>query len=413
MDAHLEPTPTLSAAQPRSAPARPDAARGARLVTPDALRGIAVVLMVCWHAASGWLALEHRTGTAWNVARVIGGLAAPIFLLVAGATVAIGATRGRSIADVVRRGAEVVVFGLALRLFLWAVDSRAAAKLESWSVICAGVLAFGLAIFGLRARRSWALAIAALVAAAYVWLAIDLAGPATRRLFNFDVLHAIGVSTILVAIALRTLRASKLANVSWVVLGLAAVVLAAITPSLGAALASPWLAWLARPDDLRPFAAFPLLPWSTYAFFGAAAVLAPRPKQGIVLLAAAVGAAFVSFEGGFLWTQGLLGELPWLRPIARLVFHAACTLVLALAVSSLRRGVHTLVVAGQLSLAIYCAHLEFAFGLAARPIVRSLDPVECALGASALVAACLLAAHAYTFARARLRSRARRATQEA
>ncbi|HEY8429593.1 MAG TPA: hypothetical protein VIL20_14515, partial [Sandaracinaceae bacterium] len=42
-----------------------------RVAVLDLVRGVAVIVMVAWHATDGWLAPEHREGPAWSLARVV------------------------------------------------------------------------------------------------------------------------------------------------------------------------------------------------------------------------------------------------------------------------------------------------------------------------------------------------------
>ena len=55
-----------------------------RLEFVDVARGLAVVLMIWMHTADGWLLPSLRSGQIWALIRAIGGMAAPMFLLLAG-----------------------------------------------------------------------------------------------------------------------------------------------------------------------------------------------------------------------------------------------------------------------------------------------------------------------------------------
>src|SRR5688572_5748168 len=68
----------------------------ARLPFIDWVRGFAVVAMVLWHTADGWLTPGLRDGQGWALLRFVGGLAAPTFLFLAGAGAALAT---REIAD--------------------------------------------------------------------------------------------------------------------------------------------------------------------------------------------------------------------------------------------------------------------------------------------------------------------------
>ena len=85
----------------------------------DWARGIAVLLMVQAHTFDAWTAPAVRAGAAFREATILGGFAAPLFLLLAGLGTSLSserrlrATGGRSAAveAACRRGAEI--FGLA------------------------------------------------------------------------------------------------------------------------------------------------------------------------------------------------------------------------------------------------------------------------------------------------------------
>ena len=53
----------------------------------DWLRGLAVVIMMEWHAVDAWAAADARTTEGFRVAALIGGWAAPLFLFLAGVAV--------------------------------------------------------------------------------------------------------------------------------------------------------------------------------------------------------------------------------------------------------------------------------------------------------------------------------------
>mgnify|MGYP001978238990 CR=1 FL=1 len=86
-----------------------------RLAPVDVLRALAVIAMVTWHTADGWLAPEFRSGTGWTALVTIGGLAAPLFVWLAGASVAIqygSATPGHGSSlhrQIALRGAQLLV----------------------------------------------------------------------------------------------------------------------------------------------------------------------------------------------------------------------------------------------------------------------------------------------------------------
>lgn len=111
-----------------------------RLVYLDMLRGIAILLMVVDHAYDWWLDEAGQSSTLGSVHRVLGALAAPLFLALVGMGLALSVQRseraGRARHAVARRllqrGGELILWGYALNLLvfytgqnpadIWAVD---------------------------------------------------------------------------------------------------------------------------------------------------------------------------------------------------------------------------------------------------------------------------------------------------
>ena len=76
------------------------AVRPSRRAYLDWLRGIAVVCMIEWHVLDAWTVTAGRDRPIWIVLQVIGGMAAPLFLFLAGLAVPFAIDSHR------RRGAE-------------------------------------------------------------------------------------------------------------------------------------------------------------------------------------------------------------------------------------------------------------------------------------------------------------------
>ncbi|HJL15881.1 MAG TPA: heparan-alpha-glucosaminide N-acetyltransferase domain-containing protein, partial [Sandaracinaceae bacterium LLY-WYZ-13_1] len=130
----------------------PSPSKPPRVEALDALRGIAVLLMVLWHATDAWLADGHRQGIGWDATRVAGGLAAPLFLTAAGFAVGLRIARGAPLGALLRRGAQLIVLGGLLRLQIWIVDAGALLEPRSWPAALAGLSAAALALLALRRR---------------------------------------------------------------------------------------------------------------------------------------------------------------------------------------------------------------------------------------------------------------------
>lgn len=95
----------------------------------DWLRGVAVLFMIEWHVVDAWMTDAARQGVAFTLLALIGGLAAPLFLFLAGVAIPFAAAshmrKGRSFQEaawaVQKRGWQVVLIAHVFRSqsFLW------------------------------------------------------------------------------------------------------------------------------------------------------------------------------------------------------------------------------------------------------------------------------------------------------
>ena len=218
------------------------------------MRGLACVLMFQTHCYDSWLGSEARNGEWIKDSQRLGTLPAPLFLFLAGVSLALvtgklvrkGGTPGAVTRSMVKRGAEIVGFGLLFRLQEYLI---------SWG---------------------WA-----------PW----------TDLFRVDVLNVIGLSMILMALlcglVLRTSagRCSRRNGLSacrhagsmpvkaTVIAALAVVVLIALlTPLLYTSWRPTWLPWEIESyiDGCHNLGApqpwlFCIFPWTGFAFAGLAA----------------------------------------------------------------------------------------------------------------------------------------------
>src|SRR5262245_31635841 len=77
----------------------------------DWVRGIAVLLMILWHAIDSWTVLDHRDTAAFVTVAFLGGWAAPLFVFLAGVSVPLaGGARMRR--------------GLSRRAAAWTIQKR-------------------------------------------------------------------------------------------------------------------------------------------------------------------------------------------------------------------------------------------------------------------------------------------------
>jgi uncharacterized membrane protein len=305
----------------------------------DWLRGIAVLIMIEGHTRDSWTRLADRDRDAYQWLNILSGFGAPIFLFLAGISLALAA------GSRLRRGAsESEVGALAVRR---------------------GVMIFGLAF--LFRLQSW----------------IVSGGRFPESLLKVDILNVMGVSMVAAALLWRLGRNPPARAAIFVA---AAVAIAMVTPVIRA---SSSLAGL--PDSIESYmqpvpgrASFTLLPWSAFLIAGAAvgmwldaARAAARERYvNVALLAMGLGIGIGSYAASFLpplypavdfWTTSpaffflRLGILLAVVPIAY-----GLNLVI--------RG-RRLEEFGRASLFVYWIHVELVYGILSTPLHRRL-PLE-------------------------------------
>jgi uncharacterized membrane protein len=353
-----------------------------RLEVVDAVRGLAVVFMIQWHTAEGWVREPERSGSAFWVSQIVGGMAAPFFFLLAGLGAGMSeklpASR-KALGAAVRRGLGIVVAGYGLRTYAWAVDHSALVDPAQAPVCVLFAVALGLLWVGLeRPDSRWVGAGALLAALAIVFMSTP------RLALGLDVLHGIGVALVIVACVLAS--SSRLSDrVRPIVTLTFAIVVALTAPHLVAMRPPPgpvamW-DWVAR-FDVSPDASgarFPIVPWLGHALVGATLGRALRgrgPHGGVLGLPIATSplvvtlvatlVAVTTFEAGPIATI-VLRHAEWARGVDRIVFYASTATALAGLVawraSPSGRIERTLTLLGRHSLVIYAVHLEIAYGL--------------------------------------------------
>jgi uncharacterized membrane protein len=422
---------------PRKAPKAP------RVRTIDALRGIAILAMIEWHCADAWIVPGERDTTAFGVAQRVGGLAAPIFLALAGTSVALAAPAvldARWMIGSIRRGLRIVLAGYALNLFAWVVDRHAWVDVANLPAIASATVGIALLAVatgdevrgGTRARVAigsiGGLAIAAL---SFFFLEMTTRNGAAS-LAKVDVLQGIGAALVVITIAVRTLAPLGLAARSRVlaVVAIAWSMCAVAMVGVPQSALPNWIAdWIARaaPWPATTSAAFPLFPWCGYTLFGAAFGFAMRcdPKPlahpwalpwvransllflgGIVIFALAFDESPIA--------RRIVGRAPHLFSTFRLFMNTGAMLVFASIVSAIGsrapRSLSWLDQVGRHSLLVYCVHLELAFGLLGSPFHRSLGWGGWTVGVALLTVAMIGLARARDEIDARRRSRSRPAS---
>lgn len=324
----------------------------------DWLRGLAVVVMIWAHTLDAWTVAAEKTSRRYWYVMLISGMAAPLFLFLAGMSVSLasgsnlrrGLTPRDAARPMVRRG--FVIWGLAL-LF------RVQAFLLSPGATLYGILKVDiLNVMG-----------PAISGAAATW---GLASRFTTRL------SALIAGALILAFTTPLVRAST---------------------SL-AALPDP-LEWYLRPWPGRT--TFTLFPWAGFVFAGAAAGLivdrvrsAPVERRmnlgfaaaGLAIGVASLGASFLPspYPESKFWTSSpsffflRVGVLVAAIPIAYL-WGLRPT---AVRFSPLRQF-------GRTSLFVYWIHVELVYGILSYPLHHEL-PLEWSLVAFAIFTGLMLAA---------------------
>lgn len=385
-----------------------------RLLFVDTLRGLAVLFMIQLHTSHGWLRPDVRSGTVWSMAQFFGGLAAPSFLFLAGAS--LGLQWGRADASGrpfrpekhIARGLQLVIMGYALRLQMWVIDGGAYSRTSSYLPIVALASAYAIAHYAAgklasaprRAAASGMLA-GALWFGGLLWVHV-YEPMRVRGLVRVDVLQCIGGSLVL--LNLLAARSSKRVPRPALLLGLAVLAglaTAWLRPFVPGALPEALAGYIAQwpSEDSKPvLALFPLLPWVGFACVGAVCGLgwsraSDRASLELQLVATVTLGAFIALLTSESWAPAyaFVHRHPSLGPLLRLGYKVGLVCVMmgiALALSRAKPAVLAPVQTfGRTSLLVYWVHLEFAFGVVAKPIVRRLDLPGWALGTALLMVA--------------------------
>jgi uncharacterized membrane protein len=316
----------------------------------DWLRGAAVVLMIQGHAVDSWTRLEDKSEAAYQWISLTWGIAAPLFLFLAGVSLVLAA-------------------GARLRQGRTHEEAAALARRR-------GLQIFGLAfLFRLQA-----------------WLISG--GAAYTTLLKVDILNVMGLAMLAGAMLWGLGRGPRSRAL---LLGGAAVVVAMLTPIVRA---SPLLAPLPDPIEwyFRPFAGattFTLLPWAGFLLAGGAvgfwidSARTARHERLVNGSLAIVGALLA--VGGYatsllppiyaqtnFWTSS--PTFFFLRLGIVIAFVPLAYAVNAVA-SPLRSAIQDF---GRSSLFVYWIHVEMAYGIFSAPIHRRL-PFEWAMVGWALL----------------------------
>jgi len=337
----------------------PSMPRSPRRPYIDWLRGVAVLFMIEWHVVDAWMNDASRQGGSFTALALVGGLAAPLFLFLAGVAIPFAAASQQ------RKG-------LSLREAAWALQKR------GWQVF---LIAH---VFRLQSFL-W-----------NPWARVD-------SIFKPDILNILGLGMVLTAWCWG--RASTLRQrVLWLLVP-AALILLLAPLSRGwwwPTLLYPRLEAYIRPNS---WGQFTLFPWVAFVFVGACIgewIAQPRPaaqeRRFHGQLAVAGAAAII---------VGALSALFLPSPFARATFWTTSVdyflvrtglMTMALAgawvwMSGARATRWSPVVLfGQTSLFVYWVHVELAYGMFSAGWKRSLTLPETAVAYVAFTVLMLFAA---------------------
>jgi uncharacterized membrane protein len=315
--------------------------------------------MIEAHVLDSWTRMPDRSTHAFGWAMVLGGFGAPMFLFLAGVSVALSAD------SKIRKTGD---FDAA-----WSAVQR-----RGWQV-------FGLAfLFRLQAY-------------------ILTAGYSAISLLKVDILNIMGPAIAFAAMAGRTAKARKTRIFVFAAL---AVAISMVTPMVRTTSLLAWLPdpveWYFRPTPGRTN--FTLFPWVGFVFAGAAVgetVVGVRTaeralRDQLALGACAVLIAWLSYRAAFLPSIYPHAEFWTSSPTFFFLRVGLITLLLPLAFLWDRlpwRGVvgrwSPVEELGKASLFVYWIHVEMVYGFISRPLRRSLS-FEAVIFADLLFSAFLL-----------------------
>jgi uncharacterized membrane protein len=329
------------------------------------LRGVAVVIMVGAHVTDAWTRQEDRARTLYMVTIFIAGLAAPLFLFLAGLTTSMAASAratkvGHAAAASMARWRGLQIFGLA---FLFRLQSQ----LLGWGAFVNFLKVDILNVMGVT-----------MIAAAFLW---SVSANRSVRVWLF------AIATVVVAMTTPLVRETG--------------ILSALPDAIEAYI---------RPLPGRTN--FALFPWASFLFAGAIAgdlIFAARTEtaerrlhtglliSGVLGIVAGYAASFRPsiYPVSNFWTSSptffflRLGICTAMLPISKAIdgFHGFVRSRLGDRLPPGSPGV-VLTTLGRSSLFVYWIHVEMAYGGISRPLKRAL-PLELALVATLALCAVL------------------------
>jgi uncharacterized membrane protein len=306
----------------------------------DWLRGLAVVIMIEWHAVDAWTAPDARATEGFRIASLVGGWAAPLFLFLAGVAVPLaGAARQRKLE----------------------VDRRSAAAALQWR----GWQVFALAhLFRFQS------------------FVFDLSAP-WASILKPDILNILGLGLVATAFCWGRATTPR-RQILWLLIPAAAIVL--LTP--GSRFWS-WPAWLPPRLEayIRPvgnFGVFTLFPWIAFVSVGAYVGQLIAADRSLAreaafhrnLAIAGIAIVLLGWLGIYLPAPYWPSEF-WTTSLSFFIIRVG---VMTAAVAAARLWMQRpsrdrwspLVVFGRTSLFVYWVHVGIAYGAFSAPLHHAL-----------------------------------------
>jgi uncharacterized membrane protein len=301
----------------------------------DWLRGVAVVLMIMWHAIDAWTLPSNRDTFAFATIVFLAGWVAPMFLFFAGVSIPLA-------------GQSRMARGASRREAGWMLQKR------GWQIVLIAHL-FRVQSFLLNPNGQWA------------------------SILKPDILNILGIGMVVAAFIWA--RADDLRSLAWRLVVPSAVLLFVITPWSR----HWWWPTLLHPRleaYIRPVGSqgqFTLFPTVVYLLAGAlagAVIAASDPRDSRAQWRMAL-AGLAVFAAGLALVPFATSVTSWGdSPTLFLCRAGAITLMLPLAWLLVGRrapsGWSPLVVFGQTSLFVYWIHVELVYGVFSYPLKRSL-----------------------------------------
>jgi len=314
-----------------------------RLAYIDWMRGLAILIMIQAHTLDSWTRVADRKTLAYGLSAILAGFAAPMFLFLAGVSVALGASArqrrtgdmAQAAASVRRRGWEI--FGLA---FLF--------RFQAYLLNPSGML---------------------------------------QGLFKVDILNIMGPSIVAAAALWQAGRAygRRLSLFAG-----AALAMTLLTPPVRATHVIDWLPgvveWYVRPG--AGMSNFTFFPWAGFVFAGAfvGVLLERRPAREARfhgwLLAGSLAFSAAAYAGSYLPSIHANSQWWTTAPTFFLLRVGVVTAVLSVVYFYERRPrvrgagrtppYSPMAVFGRSSLFVYWVHTELAYGFATSPLHKAL-----------------------------------------